>query len=224
MHLLLVLWGFFAFCCWERGDSRCKHRGKGSQVPACLNTHAWPGSFLMLSAHEQSSFEDRRSDAPTSLGSLEQILLGDRNHLDKQAPFSSLELPWTALQFMPLPERWRGWATPGGGGFPWNGPRHVEFRMRGQTGRPERPAALVSACVLPCEKGGNGKDEEAEGPGCSVSRYSGTFGKAPSMPRTNLRPCRKWILLEKLSGPSVLQQGVPEWWECVKRESPGAVC
>lgn len=47
VQLLLVPCVFFAFCCWRRGDSRCKHRDKGFQVPACLNTRAWPGSLLM---------------------------------------------------------------------------------------------------------------------------------------------------------------------------------
>ena len=93
MRSYLVPCGFFAFCCWRRGESRCKHQGKGFQEPACLGTSAWPSSSLMLSAREQPSSEDRKNDAPTSLGPLEQILHSDKNHLDKQAPLSSLELP-----------------------------------------------------------------------------------------------------------------------------------
>ena len=34
--LVLCINSFFVFCCLRRSVSRCKHRSKGSQVPACL--------------------------------------------------------------------------------------------------------------------------------------------------------------------------------------------
>ena len=35
-QLFLVPYSFFAFCCWGRGLSRCKHWSKGTQVPVCF--------------------------------------------------------------------------------------------------------------------------------------------------------------------------------------------
>ena len=202
----LVPCGFFAFCCWRRGESRCKHQGKGFQEPACLGTSAWPSSSLMLSAREQPSSEDRKNDAPTSLGPLEQILHSDKNHLDKQAPLSSLELPWTALQFNVITWKVEGLSNTRRRGLPMERP---EARWVQDEGLDWEIRACCSArlCLLSCPvtTGGDRKGKEAEEPGCSVSRYSGTIGKAPSMPWTNLCPCGNWILLEKLSGPRVLQ-------------------
>ena len=37
MQSFLVPYSFFVFCCLRRLLSRCKHCGKGFQVPACLN-------------------------------------------------------------------------------------------------------------------------------------------------------------------------------------------
>ena len=221
-QLLLVPCGFFAFCCWRRGESRCKHRGKGFQEPACLDTSAWPGCFLMLSAHEQPSFEDRRSDAPTSLGPLEQILHSDRNHLDKQAPLSSLELPWTALQFNAINWKVEGLSYTRRRGLPMERPEARWVQYEGLDW--EIRACSARLCLLSCPmtKGGNGKHKEAEEPGRSVSRCSGTIGKAPSMPSTNPCPCGNWILLEKLCQAPGCCSGCP-WMVrvCEKREPWG---
>ena len=46
LHICAVLYSFFVCCCSRRRLSRCKHSGKGSQIPAYLKTN--PANTLIL--------------------------------------------------------------------------------------------------------------------------------------------------------------------------------